>query len=260
MEEKQPNSIRAFVSRHPILTGAGALVVLFVLVKLIGSGNDRPAPSVAIRECGPAEAARVVNGKVSRIVARFNEPYMRQFACEDFADQLGAPSLEVTETFDMEQQANCSFMDDNRLVAQLPRALERHRASAARICGPSFDRRVTAARERAEFTSILLHDNAGDAFRKIGNRMAAFAPREDLRRCLEAVGAGRETAVMQQMFVELVAMCEVQLGIEPLRPEQRWTLPNITLNLPSAAQPSNSAPAGNDASSIGNNQLGDEGL
>ena len=85
--------------------------------------------------------------------------------------------------------------------------------------------RARAARERAEFTSILQNDTAGEAFRKIGNRMGSFARREDLRRCLEALGRGREPAVMQQRFVVLVALCEIQLGIAPVKPEQRWPLP-----------------------------------
>lgn len=78
------------------------------------------------------------------------------------------------------------------------------------------------AKQKEEFSDILLYADGAEGYRRIGDRMSQFAGRIDLQRCLEELGRGREEAVMRLRFVELVAMCEIQLGIPALTPDERW--------------------------------------
>ncbi|HEX4694093.1 hypothetical protein [Sphingomonas sp.] len=152
----------------------------------------------------------------------------RVSACNDFADILSGTNRDADMTIiSLPSNDSCSFYDSESARRYLIKQAGGMRAEADRICGAGLERRIDAGKLRTEFSDIVKNANAGEAARRIGNRMALFAPDIDLRRCIETAGIRDEPAVMTQPFNQIVPSCELMLGLPAQSPEQRWRIPSV---------------------------------
>jgi hypothetical protein len=211
---------------YPIVFSIALALIVLLLVAMC-SGNRDSAPARA-SDCRFSDVQSELDRFISELRSRMATQDTRVLACNDYADLLSGNNSDADMTVTLlPSDRSCMFLDSDRAKRYLRSRANAFRAQADRICGAELARRIEAGNLRVEFSDIVRNATAGEAARRIGHRMALFAPDLELRNCLEAAGIRNEPAVMSQPFNQIVAACEVMLRLPAQSPEQRWPLPSI---------------------------------
>lgn len=209
-----------------LIFGSIGLAVAALLFFATYNGEHEPPPAT-VQECKFADVKPDLDKFVSDIHSRILSKETRVEACNDYADLISDNSSTANAVADPLTGRSCGYFDSDQSKRYLVSRATVFRLKADHVCGAGLARRVEAGKLLSEFTDIVEHDTAGEAARRIGDRMEFFAPNIELRNCLETAGIRNEPAVMSQPFNQVVASCEVLLGLPAQTPDDRWPLPSV---------------------------------
>lgn len=178
-----------------------------------------------VRECNAALVSLAIDRQIQNITEGFADPIARASACRQFAKLGSDPDFDSVAGLPLEREHDCQFFQIVEYRKQIAAALTLHSDAARKACGPALDIQSAKAAEQAEFTNILENDTVESGRGRLAGRLERFATHPDLPTCLTAAWAENDMPILRMRMVELVARCELSLGIPPVKPSERWPIP-----------------------------------